>query len=520
MSDRLLRGALAAAVVLLLVATAFLVTARRDVTRLSARVDQLSTELADTREELAAAEQEREQAQDGGTGGLGGLLEGLLGGDEAGAEGLGGLLEGLLGGAGAAEGLEGLLGGAGGTDVAACVTGEGPGAGIGGGPVQGADAAAQIADITERVEELRGLERSEELDVAFLSSADIERRVAELVREDYPAQEADLDRRLLAALGAVPADLDLQAVQAELVSGQVAGFYEPESGELVVRSDDPGQPLDATEQVTLAHEVEHALADQALGLDVEDPDQPSDAARAALAVVEGDATLTMQRFALASFDLSQQLAMATDPEVLGSQQRLEDFPHALTAPLLFSYTEGLAFVCDRYAEGGWDAVDAAYAQRPATTAEILFPDRYPLTPVEPRQPGAPGGRWREARSDTFGAADLLWLFAAPGDDAGAALAGARERAGDWAGGRSVVHTDGDATAVGLALVGGAGGGPPLCDSLGAWYDAAFPDAAEAAVEGADLARDGAAQDAVLRCDGEEVRLGIAPDLATARALAT
>lgn len=538
MSSRLFSGLLVVLLVLLTVTATLLVTTRADVSRLSAEVGELSGELERTRGELATAQAAAEGGGGGGGAagdpGLGGLLDGLLGGEG----GLGGLLGegglgGLLGGEGGDGGLGGLLGG-GDVDLAACLTGDAAGAdgGLGGGlgglggalggggdPVEGDDAAAQIADITDRVEQLRELERTEELDIAFLSSPDIEARVSALVLEDYPAEEADIDRRLLSALGAVPADLDLRQTQADLVSGQVAGFYEPETGELVVRSDDPDEPLGAAEQITLAHEVEHALADQILGLDVEDPEQPTDAARAGLAVVEGDATLTMQRFSLGAFSLSDQLALASDPEVVGSQQQLEAFPHVLQASLLFSYTEGLGFVCDRYAEGGWDAVDAAYADRPTTTAEILDPARYPAPATEPRAPAGLGEGWEPVRSDTFGAADLLWLFEAPGDDTAAALDAARERAGDWAGGRVTVHTRGDETAVGLALTGGAGGGPGLCDSLSAWYDAAFPEAAEAPAEGAALARDGTDADAVLTCSGDDVRLGIAPDLATARALA-
>jgi hypothetical protein len=46
-----------------------------------------------------------------------------------------------------------------------------------------------------------------------------------------------------------------------------------------------------------------------------------------------------------------------------------------------------------------------------------------------------------------------------------------------------------------------------------WYAAAFPDARR---EGTTF--DGPRQDAVIACRGENVRLGIAPDVRTARAL--
>lgn len=388
---------------------------------------------------------------------------------------------------------------------------------LGDDPVDATDATGQVEEITDRVEGLRDLAQQRDLDPQFLSDDEIEARTDEQVQDDYPAEQADLDTRLLAALGAVPPRTDLRALQADLLSGQILGYYDPETDELVVRSGDPDQPLGPTEQNTLAHEVEHALADQAFDLQRVD-ELTGDAATAFIALIEGDAVLVDQRFSLEAFDMAEQMAMAGEVDASLSIDSLASFPRYLTASLEFPYTEGLAFVCDLYTEGGWAAVDAAYRSPPSTTAEILFPDRYPLTVAEARAVTAPGEPWVEARSDTLGAADLLWLFQAPGDDTAAALDDSRRRASDWAGGRYTVFTDGDASALGLSLVGGAGPGTPLCDSLREWYDAAFPDAAEAPAEGAVLARDGAEQDAVLVCAGDEVRLGIAPDLATARRL--
>jgi hypothetical protein len=481
---------------------AYALTLRSQVTQLSADLERTQDELEQTRRELADLRDGEAAQPEGGGGLLDGLLEGL--GEDG---GLGGL-EDLLGGLGE-------LGGLGGGNLAALA--QCTGTPTGAEPIPDTDAASQIATITDRVEELRGLEAREPVTPTFLTSAEIERRVTDLTLEDYPAEEAEIDARLLVALGAIPPGYDLRAQQAELVSGQVAGFYEPDTGELVVRSDDVAQPLDGLEQMTLAHEIQHALADQGLELDAEDPERPTDQDRANLALIEGDAVLTMQQFGVSALDITDQLAGAADPELLQQQQEFADFPYALQAPLLFSYTEGLNFVCAEYAEGGWTAVDQLYRARPQTTAEILFPERYPLTPAEPRAPGAPGRGWERVRSDTFGAADLLWLFEAPGDRRGDPLDQPRERAGNWAGGTVVVSTRGDDTAVGLALQGG-GGGPALCDSLELWYSAAFPDAGQVQPEDARRAWDGATQDAVLACEGDEVRLGIAPDLSTARAL--
>jgi hypothetical protein len=58
----------------------------------------------------------------------------------------------------------------------------------------------------------------------------------------------------------------------------------------------------------------------------------------------------------------------------------------------------------------------------------------------------------------------------------------------------------------------------LCDAVARWYEAAFGGRDTGVRPGESLALDGEAQDAVLSCRGTEVRLGIGPDLATARAL--
>jgi hypothetical protein len=223
---------------------------------------------------------------------------------------------------------------------------------------------------------------------------------------------------------------------------------------------------------------------------------------------------------LAGVALDHQLALAGDPSIVGAQEVLERAPHYLRAQLEFPYLEGAGFVCELHQGGGWGAVDAAYRDLPTTTAQILFPDRYAarVSAADPRDPGLPGGRWARARMDSLGAAQLLWLFEAPGGDIARALDDPRRAATAWAGGEIHLYTDGPATAVGVALVEGAGAG--LCDAIGRWYRAAFREAGPAPADpGEALTSDGPTQDAVLHCDGADVRLGIAPDLSTARALA-
>ena len=232
----------------------------------------------------------------------------------------------------------------------------------------------QVREIAERVQQQRGLRFDRPVEPVLLPAAEFDRRIAVTVAAEYPASQADAEARVLALLGVLPAGTDLRELQADLLAGQVAGFYDPETGEIVVRDDGDGA-LDTTEEMTLAHELDHALTDQALGLPDVTADGQSDGDLARLALVEGDATLLMQQYALAHVGLLDQLGQLADPAMRTAQAELADVPPYLREELTFPYLAGAAYVCRMYADGGWPAVDAAYDAPPATTAEVLSAER-------------------------------------------------------------------------------------------------------------------------------------------------
>jgi hypothetical protein len=483
------------------------------------RVEALAQEVDELRAQVRALESRDERTDtDGPLGGaLDGLLDGLLGGE---LDGLDGLLDGLLGGdASGTDDLEGLLGGLlGGTDAmagAACLT---PAGGIGdllgglfgGGPVVPDDPDELVDVIAEQVAELRDLAWQDEVRVEFLDGAQLRARLDELLSEDEDPAADDAERRLLEALGAVPPGTDLTQLRRDLLDEQVAGFYVPETGELVVRVPDDGQvrPVD---RITIAHELQHALADQTLGLpELDGFDGDGDGALAALAVVEGDATLLMNRWALDHVAITDQLGAAFGGDLAAAQASLAAMPPYLQRELLFPYVDGLDHVCDRYLEDGWTSVDEAYGELPTTTAEVLYgAEANPAREVR-TLPGPAG--YEEVLTTTFGAAQLSWLLEAPGGDEARALDEPRERATVWAGGVAQVWADGADSAVGLRLLGD--GSPSLCGTMREWYAAAFPEARGTPAEGATVYQ-GATATAVLRCDRDEVTLSSAPDLTTA-----
>jgi hypothetical protein len=410
------------------------------------------------------------------------------------------------------------LGGGGSQGLAGCLFPDQPFSGppVGEGPVE-----EQVQAIADQVERLRELEFTDPVEPEFVPSEESADLVQDLFLDEYTAAIGDIEERILTTLGAIPAGTDLRSLRSELLGQQVAGFYDPETGQLVVRQS--GEDLSPTDRVVLAHELDHALTDQALGLPVPDDLRAGqeDADLAGTSVAEGDATLLMQQFS-ASLPLDEQL-QGFDPsafsEAIQAQADLADLPLYLQSELTFPYEDGLTFACDLYQEGGWATVDRAYRDPPDSTLEILFPERYRegFAPVDPRDPELRLKAWRATAFVEMGAAPLLWLFQAPGGDPDLALADPRGSVEAWAGGEIHLWTNGPDTAVAMLLA-EQPGRDTLCADVAEWYGASFRDDRETGTADGGLEASGGAQDAVVACAPNDVRVGIAPDLRTARLL--
>ncbi len=475
------------------------VVAMTTVGRLNDEVADLSSQLTAAESRIADLEDELASSAGNGTQDLEDLLGGLLGGE--GTSNLDDLLGDLLGEGGGdlgdlfggEDGLGGILGGAGG-ELGSCLT-----ASPGSIDIATDDLEAQIDDIALAVSDLRQLEFAREVDPILVSPEEMGERVRALAVEELSADVVDFDTRLWVALRMLDPGFDLVETQLDLLDSAVAGYYDPDSGDLVVATIASDAPLGPIDQVTLAHELIHALTDSELNFPdiIDDPRADPERVRAIQALIEGDATLGMQQFSLGAIDLLDQFGMILDPRLAASQADLDEVPYLLSNGLQLPYLEGMSFACSLYADGGWEAVDAAYDAPPDTTAEILFPDLYKegWQAGTPAAAGAPGEGWSELRTAGFGAVDLLNLFSAPGDNTSASLDNVRERVRAWGGGTATVWTRGPDTAVLLNLVDeGVEGIPSLCDSMEAWVRAA------------------AVANAVVDCGDSSVQVGIGPDL--------
>jgi len=244
---------------------------------------------------------------------------------------------------------------------------------------------AQMDALISATETLRKLPTLTPVDIAFPTRAETIAFLNELYNIELPDAENARLAAFYAALDLLPDDTDLRAMYLDLLGQQVAGFYDADTGVMnviPVMGNDVGGGLSLLEQIIFVHEYTHALQDQHYGLAalLENPDvldQP-DRTLAVLSLVEGDATAIMQLYTEAALERNPLLALSllTEGALAGGLTLPPGLPDILARELLFPYEDGLRFVQTLYADGGWDAIDAAYANPPTTSEQILHPDKY------------------------------------------------------------------------------------------------------------------------------------------------
>ena len=227
--------------------------------------------------------------------------------------------------------------------------------------------------ITAQVSELRGLPVMQDPPTFFISSDQMAENVRESIEEDYTQEEADIEAEVFMLLDFIPPGTDLKEVFADLYAGSVVGYYDTDTGEMFVLND--GEDPTPAAKYTLAHELIHALQDQAFDLDVFFPEdeENDDLARAKTALVEGDAVVGSTEYARSFLTRSEIRQIYSSG---GDSADLSRVPPFLFKLLAFPYQQGAGFVAAVHSGTGWDSVDAAYSDPPLSTEHILHPEKY------------------------------------------------------------------------------------------------------------------------------------------------
>jgi len=243
-------------------------------------------------------------------------------------------------------------------------------------PEIAADMREEIGALMLDAEENRGLPFISVPTVTILDATDFSARVRTALEHDLDPEELAAREALFKLLGLLDDDVDLQSTLVELYTEQVAGFYDPDAGELVVPvSVDGITPL---QKIVIIHELTHALTDQHYDFNDEYErrldEGNGDDATSLLALVEGDATY--QQF-LYLESLSPAEATSAAIEALSIDSSLLDLaPQWMQRELAFPYENGLRFVGEIVATGGLKGVDEAYQDLPISSEQILDPNKY------------------------------------------------------------------------------------------------------------------------------------------------
>ena len=193
--------------------------------------------------------------------------------------------------------------------------------------------------------------------------------------DDLPPAELAGAQAAYRLFGLIPDSLDLRRSMVDLLTEQVAGYFDPDSNALYIPTDiDPSQA-----RVVISHELVHALQHQYLNLDsLVELKRQNDRRTAAQSILEGQASLA-QILVLMPEQRIESLPNFWDLRTaLGAQQQgmkvFGSAPLWLRESIIFPYLGGAEFV--RWFEREYPGKQPYGALMPISTEQILHPARY------------------------------------------------------------------------------------------------------------------------------------------------
>ncbi|MFC7081620.1 Hvo_1808 family surface protein [Halorussus caseinilyticus] len=231
-----------------------------------------------------------------------------------------------------------------------------------------------VARAMARVERVRQLEFEERVPVEIVTRDEF--------RSDQSNRSTPDDRRLFdnakyESLFMIGESTDSIAVQNRNSGSSVGGYYSPSKEEIVVVSENTSTPK--LDEITLSQELFHALQDQHFNLSKFDQ-STRELHNAKDGVIEGDGNYVDHLYSKRCENQWNGDCLTPD-DGSGSSGGLANI-----GPYLIKfqpYSDGPAFVRGVQKRGGWDAVNALYENPPASTEQVIHPEKYGTdTPAE------------------------------------------------------------------------------------------------------------------------------------------
>ena len=262
--------------------------------------------------------------------------------------------------------------------------------------------------IARRVEALRGVRFRSIPDPVTVTPAQARQEGLDDLDRGYPAARWRADEALYVTLGLLPEGTDLREISASMFGEQVAGYYDPRNGRLRIVEGAAGTGNRVVDEMVLAHELTHALEDQAFGFELPALEASDDAGYARRALVEGTATALMYDYVEEFFGSEEALGgLLSSAFGISSTAAM---PRFVLEGATFPYVQGNLFVQSLHerAGGTWRLVDVALKARPPlSTEQVLHPEKWLRVELPERLavPGvgeALGAGWERTAAGVFG----------------------------------------------------------------------------------------------------------------------
>lgn len=259
--------------------------------------------------------------------------------------------------------------------------------------------------------------------IEITSKDKIKQNIKQLIEKNYSKEKLDTKAKLLVKLGLISKQKDYKREVLDLLTEEVAGYYSQDDKKIYVSERALGEILPGFPSMTIMHEQIHALQDQYHDLKSIDESlllENEDKGLAIQSVIEGEATVLMydaffrsfkgfnipetskKEFDLRSFVIDSMLAYSKRFKTEKGE------PAIFIEDLLFPYVWGGSFLQYTVNTKGWEAVDMIYIDMPASSEQIMHPEKYYIMRDDPKKVNFPdvssalGSAWVRLSKDTLG----------------------------------------------------------------------------------------------------------------------
>jgi len=237
---------------------------------------------------------------------------------------------------------------------------------------------AVIGRTMARVEHLRGLEFEKSVPVTVVSRSEFRNQTTG--GSDTSETLRTFDNAKFEALFLVNESTDSIGVQNENSGSNTLGYYSPSKDEIVLIYNGDSPSSARVDELTLAHELMHALQDQQFNLS-DRGRTTRDAVNGRKGLVEGDPRNLEHIYRPKCGDGGAWNGTCVEPEDSGSTGGGGSLANiGVYFVKYFPYADGPGFVSYYHNHGGWDAVNQMYADPPASAEQVIHPEKYRTDP--------------------------------------------------------------------------------------------------------------------------------------------